>query len=219
MKQLNDFEFRGLVLTANGSLVELGQRVFLLEDNELVEGVIVDAMCRMGGKTAPTCARIQVQTCSGNTYTMFRNIYDYNDKFRTKNGVDVFLYATPDDYFHGKSITWSLCFRNLNTKLPFAHFVADGTHLIAGAYYIDDKKRVRYMDNVWAGVYYRVVLDDHGLNAVFTDSFDNLYATTDECAEILRNSVCVKTFSKPCSEKKIVITIDIENDIIDVVRK
>lgn len=221
MKQLNDFEFRGLVLTANDNLVELGQRVYLMEGDELVEGVIVDAMCLMGGKCEPTRAQIKVQTCSGNTYTLFKDIiYDSTTRFHTKNGVDVVLYETPDNYFHEKPICWHLVCRALKTKLPFVNFVADGKHLIACAYYIDEKNlRVRYMDNVNTCVYYRVVLDDMGLHAVFTDSFDKFYANTDDCAEILRNRVVVKTFAKPCRETKIVITIDTENNTIDVVRK
>ena len=220
MKKLNDFQFRGLVLNANGNLVELGQRVYLMEGNELVEGVIADAMYLMGGKYKPTHAQLKVQTCNGTTYTLFRSIYESNDKFHTKYGVDVFLYATIDDYFHGKPICWAMEYRTLTAKLPFVNFSADGNNLKAGAYYIDEKTlQVRYMDNVDCCVYYRVVLGDHGLQAVFSVSYDKFYATTDECADVLRNRVVVKTFVKPCREKKIVITIDIYNNTTDVVCK
>ena len=174
MKQLNDFKFGGLVLNANGDLVELGQRVYLMEGNELVEGVIADAMYLMGGRYKATHAQLKVQTRNGITYTLFRSIYEPNDRFHRKHGMDVFLYATPDDYFHGKPICWNMEYRILNAKLPFVNFVADGNHLEGGAYYIDEKTlQVRYMDNVDCCVYYRVVLGDHGLQAVFSVSYDN----------------------------------------------
>lgn len=66
---------------------------------------------------------------------------------------------------------------------------------------------------------YRISKQENGvLVATFEDSYEKFYATTDECADFLKESVPVRTFKSP-NGTKVIITIDTEKYTIEMVRK